>query len=529
MSSLEIISTYVVSNLLIVIGCLSVFVLSSVKTIKSSASLKLSHLIMVGVIVLPLIVLFLPKESFTVQSAQLWHAASFKESIALSQSAKRLYFSTSEGAAPLLLDINLGTLSVFLLVFSGLAFMAFRILIDGFRVRNIISSSFLIRTFKSVHILASDEISTPFSFWLPGKHYILIPTLLIEKQSELRIAIQHEIQHHRQHDTKCLHVLNILKALFFWNPFFHFWERKVLDLQEFACDETLIGHRNVSAQAYGNCLIEVAQSTLKSHRTLVGTASMAASSSAQQIKRRIIKMKQLRKVKFNVATGAAMTIAALFSMATIAYASRGLVKDRRISVSQANELIKIASKDTDFPIEVNDEILEQLNRYLGTPDGRRFLQGSLRRMKQYQGSIENKINEYKHPQELLAIPIMESGYKNLSSNKNPMHAAGIWQFIPQTARNFGLRVDHQIDERMDVDLETEAAMKYLNALNLLFNDWRLAILAYNAGENKVKRGIFATGSRDPWTLIKNGYGGDSGYLAKVMAAVLIMKNPSSVN
>jgi membrane-bound lytic murein transglycosylase D len=150
-------------------------------------------------------------------------------------------------------------------------------------------------------------------------------------------------------------------------------------------------------------------------------------------------------------------------------------------------------------------------------------------MKAYEGIIGKYVNKYGLPSELLAIPIIESGYQN---NHVPsdirIKAAGLWQFIVSTARNYGLKVDDVVDERLDVPLATDAAMRYLQSNYLRFKDWQLATLAYNMGENAVQKGIVATGSRDAWTLIRNGHEGDKDYLPKLMAAILIMKNPDSV-
>ncbi len=105
----------------------------------------------------------------------------------------------------------------------------------------------------------------------------------------------------------------------------------------------------------------------------------------------------------------------------------------------------------------------------------------------------------------------------------------MWQFIPSTARNFGLKVDAQVDERLDIERETDAAMRLLLANKARFNSWELSLLAYNVGENKVQDAINRTGSRDVWTLIDAGVENDTADVAKVMAAILIMKNPGFVN
>jgi membrane-bound lytic murein transglycosylase D len=99
-------------------------------------------------------------------------------------------------------------------------------------------------------------------------------------------------------------------------------------------------------------------------------------------------------------------------------------------------------------------------------------------------------------------------------------------FIAPTARKFDLRVDSRIDERLDVALETDAAMRMLSGLNAQFGDWGLALLAYNSGSVLVEQGIRETGSRDVWELVCSGYENDPDYVPRVMAAILIMHNPS---
>ncbi len=101
-------------------------------------------------------------------------------------------------------------------------------------------------------------------------------------------------------------------------------------------------------------------------------------------------------------------------------------------------------------------------------------------------------------------------------------------FLAQTARDYGLRVDEQVDERLNAELLTDAAMRYLKGGKLKFNDWALSVLAFNIGDAKVLEGIETTGSRDPWVLVRKGYENDKDYLAKVMAAILILRNPESI-
>jgi hypothetical protein len=230
----------------------------------------------------------------------------------------------------------------------------------------------------------------------------------------------------------------------------------------------------------------------------------------------------------SISAFAGLLIATMMGMT--AYAAKGLVQDRRVSLDQAKAMATKAESEAGFPVVVNDLVLKQLNRYIGTPEGREFMRASLNRMQSYKAVIGGQLQKYHMPTEIMAVPIIESGYQNLTQveSNTSMKAAGLWQFIPQTARNFGLRVDDEKDERLDVNLSTDAALRYLQSNQVRFKDWSLAALAYNMGENAVQKGITATGSKDAWVLIRNGYEGDKDYLPKLVATILILQNPETV-
>jgi membrane-bound lytic murein transglycosylase D len=202
----------------------------------------------------------------------------------------------------------------------------------------------------------------------------------------------------------------------------------------------------------------------------------------------------------------------------------GTVQDRRVSLSQAEEMAEIARQGSSFPIVVNDEVVEQLNRLLGTPDGRAFIRNGLQRMREHRRTIEARLWRHGLPSELLAIPLVESGYRNLGQGENPAHGAGLWMFIKPTARSFGLTVDETRDDRLDLKLETEAAMRMFSQLYGEFADWNLALLAYNGGTKLVRKGIEESGSRDAFELMRRGYQNDPEYLARTMAAIIVLRN-----
>ena len=98
------------------------------------------------------------------------------------------------------------------------------------------------------------------------------------------------------------------------------------------------------------------------------------------------------------------------------------------------------------------------------------------------------------PDEVAAVVLIESaGQATALSSKG---ARGIWQFMPGTARRYGLLVTADRDERIEVGKSTRAAARYLRDVYQRFGDWRLAFAAYNAGEQAVERAVNKTGHSD---------------------------------
>ena len=100
--------------------------------------------------------------------------------------------------------------------------------------------------------------------------------------------------------------------------------------------------------------------------------------------------------------------------------------------------------------------------------------------------IEPILRAYGIPDDFKYIPLVESGFSEGASSKG---AKGLWQFMPGTARTYGLKVGKGIDERMNIRKSTIAACKYIKELYVEFNSWTLAAAAYNNGEIKLAKAI----------------------------------------
>jgi len=100
--------------------------------------------------------------------------------------------------------------------------------------------------------------------------------------------------------------------------------------------------------------------------------------------------------------------------------------------------------------------------------------------------IEPILKAYGIPDDFKYMPLVESG---LCTGISPRGAAGLWQFMPGTARTYGLKVGNGVDERLSIKKSTIAACKYIKELYAEFNSWTLAAAAYNNGEIKLAKAI----------------------------------------
>jgi membrane-bound lytic murein transglycosylase D len=155
------------------------------------------------------------------------------------------------------------------------------------------------------------------------------------------------------------------------------------------------------------------------------------------------------------------------------------------------------------------------------------IQTSLLRSARYRKLIDKALAEQKLPKGLAYLPVIESAYiPTLTSRAG---AYGIWQFMPATAREYGLRVDWWVDERADPEHSTRAAATYLRDLHRMFDDWSLALAAYNCGPGRIRRTLAQAGVTSFWELLDAGHlpKETRGYVPTFYATLLIASDPEA--
>ncbi len=150
------------------------------------------------------------------------------------------------------------------LLLGGFAFLSVRTLASALRLRAMLRRAYPWRRFGNIHLLLSDATMIPFSTRSLRRRFIVLPTSMLTDSRDLRMALSHEFQHIRQADVEWEILMGLLRPLFFWNPAFALWRRRLERLRELACDEAVLARSGggFDARAYGDCLLRVCRAAV---------------------------------------------------------------------------------------------------------------------------------------------------------------------------------------------------------------------------------------------------------------------------
>ena len=180
----------------------------------------------------------------------------------------------------------------------------------------------------------------------------------------------------------------------------------------------------------------------------------------------------------------------------------------------------------ELKIKMTPEVKKYVAHY-ATGNGRRTTVEGLERSTPYRQRAEEIFAETGVPTELVWLAQVESNWK--AEAVSPVGAGGVWQFMPATARDFDMRVDEEVDERLDFEKATRASARYLRRLSRRYDgNWELAIGAYNCGEGNMDKAIERAGVADFWAISRAGELPQEtiDYVPKVLAAGIVCCDPA---
>lgn len=358
-------------------------------------------------------------------------------------------------------------------------------------------------------------VPTPFAARVPGRRWVVLDRVTWAHRADRTVAVRHELQHHRHGDAGWAWAWVVLGAVCAPNPAAAWLMRRVRVLDELACDAALI--RTLDAHTYAETLLRAARRARSLPVALPAT-------SHPPLTERIVAMTTPR-VRTAHLVPAFVVGLLLIGVAGSASGGSG------VSAATFDRAV-VAASDGALVVPADPVVHDALDEILSSKKGRTFFAGGLARSADWRSLVEPALADAGLPAQLAAVPLVESGYRNFGvdvggeSMAPGPQGSGLWMFIPDTARTYGLQVDATIDERLDPARETEAAVALLSDLHDEFGDWGLALAAYNQGPVHVRAAIEANGTRD--VLVLSAAGALNDYVPTVYAAMLIRAEPGLV-
>jgi membrane-bound lytic murein transglycosylase D len=179
----------------------------------------------------------------------------------------------------------------------------------------------------------------------------------------------------------------------------------------------------------------------------------------------------------------------------------------------------------DLPVRYDERVMRYLRFYRDTPSGRAIARTWTKKAGRFAPAIKAELGRAGLPTDLVWLSLIESSHNPTIAS--PAGAAGLWQFMPDAARSYGLTVDRWVDERLDPERSTQAAIRYLSDLYRRFGSWDLSMAAYNMGYGGLSRAVRKFNTNSFWELARYEAGipwETTLYVPKILATALVMNN-----
>lgn len=195
--------------------------------------------------------------------------------------------------------------------------------------------------------------------------------------------------------------------------------------------------------------------------------------------------------------------------------------EKKVSESDIAQLEQ-AKNALDFNFTVNPLIQQYINYYQGR--GRSTMEAGLRRSGRFMKIARDTFRQYGVPEDITWLGQVESAWSPKA--RSWAAASGLWQFVPSSGAQYGLRQTAWVDERNGIEKPTAASARYLKDLAKRYNgDWLLAMAAYNTGALNVDRAISRAGEANYWKIFPYIAQETRNYVPNILAVIMIAKNP----
>ncbi|STX28302.1 Penicillin-binding protein, transpeptidase [Legionella beliardensis] len=315
-----------------------------------SFKLKLTRLLLISCVISPLIVHWID----TTQKPKWLHYASIDtlqdyvhSPLKVEPSQKNFKLATAFSIG------HMNFIQLFCVVFCLIIlFRSYKVILSLWHLRALLAEAVSYRTCGKLIIKVSHRCNIPFSVALLNKAYIVLPVSLFSSTKNVKIALAHEGQHHRNGDCLWAYFIEILRVIFWGNPGVTRWRRILSELQEFSCDEVLVGQPKISAHDYGRCLFDVVQTvsqcSMSSNREIACTVGMALGKDNKDSTFIIRRISMLSTYPLNASKSFVLGLAfvgfSILAPICVAYSAVGVLtgsKTKEIDISQIDPKLQL--------------------------------------------------------------------------------------------------------------------------------------------------------------------------------------------